>query len=110
MAKWKRSTEAQLDAAKLVGFEMDRFMSNFPAPTANSQTLLSNSPFVNTGGAADYANSSLYQAPSRAWVFATGTSSWRSRSTMRRCMGRGSRSSPLTSSTTAERVRGTNVS
>jgi hypothetical protein len=25
---------------------------------------------------ADYANSSLYQAPSKAWVFATGTMSW----------------------------------
>jgi N,N-dimethylformamidase beta subunit-like protein len=60
----------------LVGTEMDRLMSNYPPPTAISQTLLSNSPFVNSGGAADYANSSLYQAPSKAWVFATGTSSW----------------------------------
>jgi hypothetical protein len=55
---------------------MDRLMTNFPAPTAISQTLLSTSPFTNTAGIADYANSSLYQAPSKAWVFATGTMSW----------------------------------
>jgi len=53
-----------------VGYEMDRFMPTYTAPTAISQTLLSKSPFVDTTGAADYANSSLYQAPSKAWVFA----------------------------------------
>src|SRR2546428_840229 len=62
--------------AGIVGYEMDRLMSNYPAPNAISQTLLSNSPFTNTSGAADYANSSIYQAPSKAWVFATGTMSW----------------------------------
>jgi hypothetical protein len=62
--------------AGLVGYEMDRLMSTYPAPTAISQTLLSRSPFTNTAGVADYANSSLYQAPSKAWVFASGTMSW----------------------------------
>ena len=62
--------------AGIVGYEMDRLMPNFPAPNAISQTLLSNSPFTNTGGVADYANSSVYQAPSKAWVFASGTMSW----------------------------------
>jgi hypothetical protein len=62
--------------AGLTGYEMDRLMSNYPAPTAISQTLLSRSPFTNSAGVADYANSSLYQAPSKAWVFATGTMSW----------------------------------
>jgi hypothetical protein len=62
--------------AGLVGYEMDRLMPNYPAPNAISQTLLSRSPFTNTAGVADYANSSLYQAPSKAWVFATGTMSW----------------------------------
>ena len=60
----------------IVGYEMDRYMSNYPAPNALSRTLLSQSPFTNTSGAADYANSSIYQAPSKAWVFATGTMSW----------------------------------
>src|SRR2546428_12113544 len=62
--------------AGIVGYEMDRLMSNYPAPNAISQTLLSNSPFTNTSGVADYANSSIYQAPSKAWVFSRGTMSW----------------------------------
>jgi len=62
--------------AGIVGYEMDRFMPTYTAPTAISQTLLSKSPFVDTTGAADYANSSLYQAPSKAWVFAAGSMSW----------------------------------
>src|SRR5207249_3037491 len=45
-------------------------------PNGTSWTLLSQSPFTITSGLADYANSSIYQAPSGAWVFATGTMSW----------------------------------
>jgi hypothetical protein len=62
--------------AGIVGYEMDRLISTYPAPNAISQTLLSTSPYTSTAGVADYANSSLYQAPSRAWVFASGTMSW----------------------------------
>ena len=60
----------------IVGYEMDRLMSNYPGPNTTNQTLLSHSPFTNTGGLPDYANSSIYQAPSGAWVFAAGTISW----------------------------------
>ena len=60
----------------VVGYEMDRLMSNYAGPTTSNQTLLSHSPFMNTGGLSDYANSSIYQAPSGAWVFAAGTISW----------------------------------
>jgi Ice-binding-like len=60
----------------LVGYEMDRFMPDNPAPNSTNRTLLSGSPFINWNGAATYANSSIYQAPSGAWVFATGTFSW----------------------------------
>jgi hypothetical protein len=60
----------------IVGYEMDRLSSSYPGPNAISQTLLSNSPFTYGTGTSDYANSSLYQAPSGAWVFASGTSSW----------------------------------
>jgi hypothetical protein len=60
----------------MVGYEMDRFVSNYPAPNSTNQTLLSWSPFINYNGAANYSNSSIYQAPSGAWVFATGTQSW----------------------------------
>jgi hypothetical protein len=61
---------------KIVGYEMDRFMTEYPGPTVISQTLLSRSPFINASGVADYANSSIYQAPSGAWVFGAGTISW----------------------------------
>jgi hypothetical protein len=60
----------------LVGYEMDRFMPDYPAPNAITQTLLSQSPFTDSTGLSDYSNSSIYQAPSGAWVFATGTMSW----------------------------------
>jgi hypothetical protein len=60
----------------IVGYEMDRYMPNYASPTNSSWFLLSKSPFTNTSGAADYANSSIYQAPSGAWVFASGTMSW----------------------------------
>ncbi len=60
----------------VVGYEMDRLMSNYAGPNTTNQTLLSHSPFMNTGGQPDYANSSVYQAPSGAWVFAAGTISW----------------------------------
>jgi uncharacterized membrane protein len=39
-------------------------------------TLLSNSPFASTQGTQDYSNSSVYQAPSGAWVFGSGTMGW----------------------------------
>ncbi len=60
----------------LVGYEYDRYMSNYSSPANRSWTLLSKSPLVNAASQSDYANSSLYQAPSGAWVFAAGTVSW----------------------------------
>jgi hypothetical protein len=61
----------------IVGYEMDRYFAEFPAPTSTNQTLLSRSPFVIGGTTTpDYANSSIYQAPSGAWVFDAGTMSW----------------------------------
>ncbi len=62
----------------IVGYEADRFYSGFTQPSVVSGTyvLLSHSPFDTGTGAADYSNSSIYQAPSGAWVFAAGTESW----------------------------------
>jgi hypothetical protein len=59
----------------IVGYEMDRLFANYPQPPAN-QVLLSRSPYTNDAGQADYANSSIYQAPSGAWVFGAGTIEW----------------------------------
>jgi hypothetical protein len=64
----------------IVGYEWDRFDSNYapPSAVAGSWTLLGNSPTVTDTGSADSSNSSIYQAQSGAWVFATGTMSWSS--------------------------------
>jgi len=63
----------------IVGYEVDRNMSNYPAPVSvnGTYTLLSHSPVVDVNThLADYANSSIYQAPSGAWVFGSGTTDW----------------------------------
>ena len=60
----------------LVGYEADRYDNTYPSPNAVSGTyyLLSRSPWGT--GQYQYSNSSVYQAPSGAWVFATGTMDW----------------------------------
>ena len=62
----------------IVGYEADRFFSEYPPPNAvgGTSALLSHSPFTSNQSTADYSNSSIYQAPSGAWVFATGTMGW----------------------------------
>lgn len=62
----------------LVGYEMDRSFSEYPAPASlnGTYTILSHSPYVSIGGTSTYAESAVYQAPSAAWVFAAGTISW----------------------------------
>jgi hypothetical protein len=61
----------------IVGYEADRVYSNLSGPNAlpGTFTLLSQSTLGN-GGANDFGNSAIYQAPSGAWVFATGTTGW----------------------------------
>ena len=61
----------------ILGYEMDRYMPEYPAPPSTSRTLLSSSPFVSIDDGLSYqANSSIYQAPSGAWVFGAGTIAW----------------------------------
>ena len=66
----------------IVGYEADHLSGQHAGPQAvpGTYTILSNSPFTsaskNPSLRADYANSSIYQAPSGAWVFASGTMSW----------------------------------
>lgn len=60
----------------IVGYEVDRLMTEYPPPDSVSYTLLSQSPIVDYSGASDYGNSSIYQAPSGARVFAAGSIVW----------------------------------
>src|SRR3989441_876553 len=62
----------------IVGYEADRSFSQYPGPNAVSgtYTLLSHSPFTSSSSTSDYANSSVYQAPSGAWVFGAGSMGW----------------------------------
>ncbi len=62
----------------IVGYEMDASMPGYPLPTsvAGTYQVLSQSPFTDSGGTTMTANSSIYQAPSGAWVFGAGTLSW----------------------------------
>src|SRR5437762_2236682 len=62
----------------IVGYETDSSMSSTPLPTsvAGTYQVLSQSPFTDAGGTTMIANSSIYQAPSGAWVFGAGTVSW----------------------------------
>jgi len=61
----------------IVGYELDQFFSDFPGPVADPTTfvLLSTSPFTGANGL-NFANSSIYEAPSGAWVFDAGTIDW----------------------------------
>ena len=62
----------------IVGYEADRLFGEYPPPNAVSGTsvLLSSSPFTSNQSTPDYANSSIYQAQSGAWVFGAGTIGW----------------------------------
>ena len=61
----------------ILGYEMDQYLNGFPGPVADptSYVLLSDSPFTGVSGL-NHANSSIYEAPSGAWVFAAGTIDW----------------------------------
>jgi len=60
----------------IVGYEADRQWAEYPRPSSQSATLLSNSPYTSVIGLADHQNASLYKALSGAWVFSAGTEAW----------------------------------
>ena len=60
----------------ILGYETDRHMSEYPSPAGTNYAILSGSPVVDATGRIDRSNTSIYQAPSGAWVFASGTNHW----------------------------------
>lgn len=74
---WAGSGVARGDRiADLVRGEADGLTSGMPRPKAAEHVLLSASPFRYTPTRAPVQNSSLYHAPSGAWVFDAGTFGW----------------------------------
>jgi hypothetical protein len=63
----------------IVWYEADRVVSADPLPVyvGNTYELLSNSPYTGSStNPNEHQSSSIYQAPSGAWVFASGTMGW----------------------------------
>ncbi|WP_240796374.1 N,N-dimethylformamidase beta subunit family domain-containing protein [Streptomyces sp. RFCAC02] len=60
----------------LVAGEADRYHPRTPLPESESRVLLAHSPYTDAAGARRHQETSLYQAPSGAWVFASGTFGW----------------------------------
>ncbi|NWJ98692.1 MAG: hypothetical protein HXX20_23335 [Chloroflexi bacterium] len=62
----------------IVGYEIDYFMPEYGQAAARSNTwaFLSSSPFVSHEKVTANATTSIFQAPSGAWVFSTGTLGW----------------------------------
>ena len=60
----------------LAGYEVDRYRPEYPLPPNTEHTILSHSPVTKVDGTADYQNTSIYRAPSGAWVFGAGTCNW----------------------------------
>jgi len=73
-SNWVWSNTGFTDGATvpgLTGYEVDKLFPNYPTPVSQSYTKLASSPYQG-----DVGESSVYQAPSGAWVFAAGTMSW----------------------------------
>ena len=60
----------------ILGAEMDRRMPEYALPVSTTYTTLSSSPFTSFYGVSETAESVIYQAPSGAYVFGTGTINW----------------------------------
>ncbi len=60
----------------LVAGEADRYFPRTSLPEHDSRILLAHSPYEDSEGALRHQETSLYQAPSGALVFASGTFAW----------------------------------
>lgn len=60
----------------MVAGEADRYYPRTPLPAYEERVLLAHSPYTDGAGARRHQETSLYRAPSGAWVFASGTFAW----------------------------------
>ncbi|MFF9108110.1 N,N-dimethylformamidase beta subunit family domain-containing protein [Streptomyces sp. NPDC014805] len=74
---WEATGAQEGDALDgLVAGEADRYFPRAPLPEHEERVLLAHSPYRDTEGARRHQETSLYRAPSGAWVFASGTFAW----------------------------------
>ncbi|MCC9311986.1 phosphoribosylamine--glycine ligase [Kitasatospora sp. RB6PN24] len=60
----------------LVAGEADRYYPKVPLPVHSERILLAHSPYQDVDGRPRHQETSLYRAPSGAYVFASGTFAW----------------------------------
>ncbi|MEU6174531.1 N,N-dimethylformamidase beta subunit family domain-containing protein [Streptantibioticus parmotrematis] len=60
----------------MVAGEADRYFPRTPLPRYTDRILLAHSPYEDTSGHRVHQETSLYRAPSGAYVFASGTFAW----------------------------------
>jgi hypothetical protein len=60
----------------LVAGEADRYFPRTPLPDSTERILLAHSPYEAADGRRSHQETSLYRAPSGAYVFASGTFAW----------------------------------
>lgn len=60
----------------LVAGESDHYFPRVPLPESTERALLAHSPYRDSRGVRRHQETSLYRAPSGAWVFASGTFAW----------------------------------
>ncbi|MBM9508959.1 N,N-dimethylformamidase beta subunit family domain-containing protein [Actinacidiphila acididurans] len=74
---WEDSGAAEGEAIPgLVAGEADRYFPRTPLPDFTERVLLAHSPYDTGDGRRAHQETSLYRAPSGAYVFASGTFAW----------------------------------
>jgi hypothetical protein len=74
---WEATGAAEGDQLPgLVAGEADRYFPRTPLPDSTERILLAHSPYEDAAGRQRHQETSLYQAPSGALVFASGTFAW----------------------------------
>ncbi|MCI4142665.1 MULTISPECIES: N,N-dimethylformamidase beta subunit family domain-containing protein [unclassified Streptomyces] len=74
---WEATGAHEGDALDgLVAGGADRYYPRTPLPAHDERILLAHSPYGDRQGARRHQETSLYRAPSGAWVFASGTLAW----------------------------------
>lgn len=74
---WDATGAAEGDEiADLVAGEADRYFPRTPLPESTERILLAHSPYEAANGRRSHQETSLYRAPSGAYVFASGTFAW----------------------------------